>query len=120
MTTTVPIIKSLARGNVELPGDALAARVFGELLDLAWPVVTHYRSDLFYDAQWLSDRFITRVTVENFPWTFVWACREYGTNISLFDDRAIEFQSQHNTNVWKCTVLQPTTGHYDLVIETIK
>ena len=52
-----------------------AAKLFEVLLDLSRPIVSHYQSDLYYDAQWL------RVNFTEMPFEFVYGVRPYGTHI---------------------------------------
>lgn len=49
--------------------------VFGQLVKLAQPVITDYRSDLYWDAVWLQEN----MTGSEF--TFFWGVRKYGTHI---------------------------------------
>ena len=53
----------------------MLAKLFGELLQRAAPVVQHYHSDLFHDAEWL------RANV-NGPTHFHWMARLNGTQIA--------------------------------------
>lgn len=53
---------------------AVLAMLFGHLVQLAAPVVEHYHSDLFRDAQWLQAKV-------NGPRRFVWQAYECGTVI---------------------------------------
>lgn len=53
------------------------ALTFGHLADLAAPIVTRYRSDLFHDAQWIA----RNVTVSGA--VFYFGCDESGTAIGL-------------------------------------
>lgn len=55
--------------------EAEVARVFGFLAEKAGPVVKHYHSDLYHDAQWLEKYLFGD------SFTFYWAVREYGTHI---------------------------------------
>jgi len=57
---------------------SIRARLFGELVKRATPVVKEYESDLFHDANWLTQHV-------NGPCTFDWLVRDSGTNISLTD-----------------------------------
>lgn len=52
----------------------IRALLFGEMVKRAIPVVQHYYSDLFHDAEWLQEN----VTGER---TFLWMVRFSGTNI---------------------------------------
>lgn len=53
---------------------SIRALLFGLIADLAWPIVEHYRSDLYHDAHWITEHV-------NGPGTFYFACDEWGTEI---------------------------------------
>lgn len=56
--------------------DSIRAALFGKLLDLAFPIVEHYRGDIFRDALWI-DRHV------NGPCRFFYGVRDTGTSIGF-------------------------------------
>lgn len=84
--------------------------VFGELMNLAWPIVIHYRSDLYHDAEWLRDNLQVSVP-------FYYGVRDTGTDIWLAG--VIGFKS--NLHKYRCELTLDenglTHGSYYLTIE---
>jgi hypothetical protein len=62
---------STTTGAIETP---VLSILFGEMVKRALPVVEHYHSDLFHDAEWL------RENVTGPTW-FFWVVRQCGTDI---------------------------------------
>ncbi len=61
-------------GFAETIEQPVISRLFGELVKRATPVVEHYHSDLYHDANWLTGH----VTG---PCEFLWMARQSGTEI---------------------------------------
>lgn len=55
-------------------GTTILAHLYGQMVKRAIPVVSHYLSDLFHDAEWL------RAHVTG-PTEFLWMVRESGTQL---------------------------------------
>jgi hypothetical protein len=53
MTRTTAAIRT--SGNTAADVDSMRAQLFGALVERAAPLVEHYHSDLFRDAQWLME-----------------------------------------------------------------
>lgn len=64
----------LTSGYEETLDRSTKALLFGHLADLAWPIVTHYRSDLYHDVSWI-------MNFVDGPCTFYFSVDEYGTSI---------------------------------------
>jgi hypothetical protein len=73
--TTTEIVRLVSDNSPEMPTN-LPALLFGAMADIAVPIVTHYRSDLYHDAMYL------RETVSPTCW-FYWVVRPYGTHIGI-------------------------------------
>jgi len=92
-----------ARQYVDLGGtysaddSALAVRLFGVVADLAFPIVEHYRSDLYHDARWLRDYAATTTT-------FYFGCDAWGTSIGT-DVPTLDCGRR---NVWRVDVERAT------------
>jgi hypothetical protein len=71
---------------------SVKALMFGQLADLAWPIVNNYRSDLFHDAMWIEE-------FAGKPCTFYFAADDCGTSIGT-DLKLVALRSPDN-NVWK-------------------
>lgn len=99
--------KVIAYGDTDL--ESIRARVHGELVKLASPVVQHYQSDLYHDASWLQ-KYLTEETV--FPWAFFYGVRDTGTSIGT----DLDLVRYSNTFVYRVTVSndgRKTTVHIE-------
>lgn len=87
MITTSPV--TVLHGDFDVEGDAnsMRALLFGLLADRAFPIVEHYRSDLYHDANWLR-RYVTG------PGVFFFAVRTSGTSIGD-DERLVSLYNDH-------------------------
>lgn len=93
----------------ELP-DSAVARTFGELVEIAAPIVEHYLSDLYRDAQWL-ERHMGQDPRD--PWVkleFYYAIDAWGTHIGTDElvlahrkEAQYKFTVDHVNNVWRLT-----------------
>jgi hypothetical protein len=81
--------------------------VFGELANLAWPIVIHYRSDLYHDAQWLKDNLQVGVP-------FYYGVRDTGTDIWLTGTLG----HKSNLQQYRCELTLENATHYLTVEET--
>ena len=68
-------METLAWGWPTMP----RSMIFEKMMDLALPIVKHYRSDLFHDALWLK-------AIPDKSIVFYYTVRETGTWISTTDD----------------------------------
>lgn len=66
---------------------SVRAGVFGELVKLAAPVLEHYHSDLFHDAEWLGKYL-------NGPMEFYFSVDDSGTCIGI-DERVTLYRAKH-------------------------
>src|SRR5262245_27163357 len=79
---------------------SIRALFFGTLANLAWPIVEHYRSDLFHDARWIAD-------YVNGPMVLYFACDEWGTAIGT--DAALI--AAYRSNAWRVELIADTREH---------
>jgi len=77
-TRTIEKVRLTGWGTFEDLHLSIRALLFGHMVKRAIPVVHEYHSDLFHDANWITEHV-------NGPCTFDWLARESGTNISLTD-----------------------------------
>jgi hypothetical protein len=67
---------TLIDGNVTTELGSIAQTVFGHLARMSSSVITHYHSDLYWDAMWLHDRLPGKT-----EYTFFWQVHDQGTYI---------------------------------------
>jgi len=81
---------------------SIRANLFGRLVELSAPVIEHYRSDLFHDAQWLA-KHVDR------PMTFYWAYNDCGTSIGTGRQEVVEWS--HREHAFRVTLDRTTRGY---------
>jgi hypothetical protein len=90
--------------------ESFRAHLFATLLDLAVPIVEHYRSDLFHDAGWVREH------VTGNPLVFWFGARSTGTNLGTDSRLVIEF----NDHVWRIEVLSAEGGRASYTVTPVK
>lgn len=103
------VSQRLCHGETSSELESAKARIFGELVRLAAPVLSRYHSDLYYDAKWLDEN-ITR------PCVFYYGVRDSGTHIgndrSLIEKHSDVFYIMilcKEDGWWTLTTIQPGT-----------
>ena len=86
-------------------GNPLPSLLWEALLERALPVVEHYRSDLYWDAQWL-DKYVTG------PEEFYFGVHKYGTHIGT----DLELIKGYSDVTYHVTVTVTDTGRWEAVI----
>jgi hypothetical protein len=81
-------------GRTEISETGTHAAVFAELVTLSRPIVSHYLSDLYHDALWLSRNLTGSDT------TFYYGLRETGTSIGFDADLV----GAHNVALYRIRV----------------
>ncbi len=92
--------------------------LFHELATLAWPVVEHYRGDLYHDAHWL-DHFVSgypswKGAMDDVCTHFFYGVRQSGTSIGT-DPRYVAINSDKMYEI----TLTNDDGKWDVEIEDI-
>jgi len=110
MTTTVITIELSKWHTPDDYPESANAKLFGELVKLATPVVESYHSDLYYDAHWIGKYVPYEVTA------FYYAVRNTGTSIgqdkvvvntSVMPHEGIYYVEVYNDNdVWKADITE--------------
>ena len=80
--------------------DGSRSRLFALLVELAYPHVTHYLSDLYYDASW-----VAAVDVDETGTEFTYVVREYGTHVYDHHDASWEFATVDYWRTTDCVVM---------------
>jgi hypothetical protein len=121
--TSTPLVTTFLRYDDDLGDaaiDAVRAALFGVLAELAAPVVEHYWSDLYRDAQYLME-FVTGDSVRSevashgcYTQSFDYAVRSHGTslgtdrNLVTYIPHTAAYQvilSRSDRGKWEATVL---------------
>ncbi len=78
-TTTPETVRLAGWGTFDDLQHAIRARLFGEMVTRAMPLIEHYASDLYHDAHWI-DKYVNGET------TFYFAPRTWGSHIGECGD----------------------------------
>lgn len=78
--------------------------IFGQLVKLACPVVSHYHSDLYHDAMWLN----SHIPDGMYRMVFFYGVRSTGTSIGT-DHQLVATSNDH---VYRITVTNRRMGDY--------
>lgn len=74
--------------------DVATAQVFGRLLNLGVPLLTHFHSDLYHDALWLQEH------LTGTECTFFYGVRQTGTLVGF----SLEYVKPYSTRTFAVTV----------------
>jgi hypothetical protein len=107
MTTTTHIRTRLTGWDLTI-NDSVRALLFGQLADLAFPVIQHYRSDLYHDARWIRDH------VDG-PGEFYFAVCDYGTSIGT-DRYAV---AQRGGHLYHVQLTRDDRGSWFAIIDEV-
>jgi hypothetical protein len=109
-TDTIPTVPATTflRFDDEI-NDSVRAALFGVLVELAAPVVEHYRGDLYHDVHWI-DRHATG------PLRFYYGVRDTGTGIGTDRDLVVN----HNTLAWQVDLTVNARGKWESNLVRIK
>lgn len=93
----------------DLPGfdDSVRAKVFGELVKLTHPILEHYHSDLYHDANWLN----TWAKDDLEAISFVYGVDDSHTFIGPNDEETVKIAKGHDDNVWVIDVVHEIDRH---------
>ena len=103
MSSKGDMMETLCWGWQEMP----RSLIFEKLLEIANPVVERFRSDLYYDAKWLSD-------LPDESTVFYYTVRDYGTHIFPTNDFKIE-----KGTTYRITITRSDDNRWDFGAEKV-